>query len=214
MLRPALPNVNGAGRRKRIRVVEMIGIALAARQQHRLARHHVGPVRRAGVGEIRAEVHRIQRRSVLERERAAELPVAQHRLPHRRRGDRIHVASAQSAPDIEERQAALQPQVPLVLRAEAFEQAGNLRVGIVNRLGPHETRQERQPLRESLLRLDLQRMIDGVGDVLDLKSGPSSGNVRSDCRSPGRGARFSPVSTCAGVLKRRNSARSVPFVPT
>ena len=33
---------------------------------------------------------------------------------------------------------------------------------------------------------------------------PSSGNGLSDCRSPGRGGRFSPVTTCSGVLNLRN----------
>ena len=34
--------------------------------------------------------------------------------------------------------------------------------------------------------------------------GPRVGKVRSDCRSPGRGSRFSPVSVCSAVLKRRD----------
>src|ERR1041384_1943392 len=43
---------------------------------------------------------------------------------------------------------------------------------------------------------------------------PSSGHVRRDCRSPGRGGKFSPISACSGVLKVRDLPRCVPLEPT
>src|ERR1700722_11142803 len=121
----------------------MVSIALAARKQHGLSQHNVRTIRCTGVGDVGREIDRIQRRAILERQVSAKLPILQDRPQYRCAWKRINITGAQPAPHVEKRKPALESQVSLVLRAEAFKQSWNLGVRVVDGFGPDEAGQER-----------------------------------------------------------------------
>src|SRR5215467_14928659 len=125
----------------------MICIALATRQQNGLSWYNIGTIRRTRIGNVRRKIDRVQRCSILEGEVSTELPVLQNRPQNRCIWKGVNVAGAQPAPYIEEGEPALKPQIPFVLRAEAFKQPRNLGVRIIDGFRPHKTGQERQPTR-------------------------------------------------------------------
>src|SRR5579872_546133 len=186
------------------RVEEVIRIPLAARQIYGLPQHDVRPVRCTRIREIRGEIHGIKRRPALQSNVAAKLPPAENRPQHRRRRQRVYIAGAQSESNIEEGEAALQSQVPLILSAEAFVLAGDQAIGVVNRFAPDETRQKCEPSSHAFFGLDLQRMIDGVSQMLTLKNRAEQ-RKRSQ-RLEVAGARWK-ILACLNVCRRIESPK-------
>src|SRR5581483_3365521 len=140
-------------------VEEVVRRALVARQRDALAGHDIGTIGRARIRKIQREVERVERRAVLQRHGAAGGPSAQQRPRDPRLREPVDIGCTQTPGHIEERQAALQPKIPLVLRAYTVEKPRNRSVRIVDRFGPDETRQERKPARQILFYLHLKRVV-------------------------------------------------------
>src|ERR1700730_3800612 len=68
-------------------VEEMIRVALAGRQVNGLAGHDIGTVGRAGVREVSRNVDGVHRRSILECQISAELPITEDWFPQGRGWD-------------------------------------------------------------------------------------------------------------------------------